>query len=409
VTIDSLACSYTNDTGINPIQLVSNSTDWTVSNCTLNGFWSQGIRARGSAVHQFDRFTATGNSISDFGGAHSGGWSPVANTGISVAFGDSVTISSNDIVLSDLANNGYAFGIQFSHTTPADSHSSIHHNFISGAVTVGSPSSAAIEMENVSSAEIYQNEINTNTQIVIWFDVSLPGVRDGPDHNKIHHNLITQYGSYADRGIFLENSPFNEVSYNIINAFQATAYNKGIWAHSATGGNSNGTVVYNNTVVGPNGVAFNALQLGWSGDTASTLNCTVKNNIFYSNSPSSILFVTDNPTHSSQGNGHVLDSNLYQRPGTGPQFNWYATYYSNVIDLNTDTGNESHGRQGDPMFANVAMGDIRLTSRSPAIGAGADLGANFALGFDPQTTAFPFGLVGQNQNGTGWAIGAFVF
>ena len=408
ITIDGLACNFTNDTGINPTQSVGVSTDWTIKNCVLKGFWSQGIRMRGSGVHQFDRFAATGNSIADFGGSTSGVGG--ANAGIYVTFADGATVASNSIVLSDLPNNGYGSGIQYSHTTSTNSYSSIHDNYITGALTEGAPNSSGVVLENVSSVDIYQNQISTNTAMGIWFDESMRGAGDGPTHCKVHHNLIAQYGHYSDRGIFLENSPDNEIDYNIVNAYATNNYNKGIWVHSATGGSSSNTVIVNNTVIGPNGLPYNALQLGWSEDTAETKSCIVKNNIFYSNIFSSILLVADNPQHSGENSGQAIDSNLYFHPGAGPIWEWYGTVFDTLTFVYQSSGNEANGIQSDPMFVNIAAGDFRLAISSPAGEAGENLGSNYDMGFNSQAIVFPYGLSTQGSGGrSGWSIGAFVF
>jgi len=405
VTIDGLACSFTNDTGISPTQRVGVSTDWTIRNCTLKGFWSQGIRAQGSEPHQLDRVAITGNSISDFGGSATGAGG--SNAGISVTYSDGVAIASNSVELTDLPNDGWGFGIHYSHTTTTNANSSIHDNRISGALTTGSPGSAGILLEDAYFVDIYQNQVSSNTLMGIWFDESGRGIADGPSNNNVHHNLITPIGNYAERGIFLENSPNNRIYYNIVNASGADRFAKGIWVHSASGGSSSNSVIVNNTVVGGKVTAYNAIQLGWSGDSADTKSCTVRNNIMYSNVPASLLLVVDNPQHANKSAGHVIDSNLYFHPGSGPIFSWFGTVYETLVDARQASGTEAKGTQGDPMFVDLAAGNLRLMTNSPAAESGESLGSSFNKGFSSQGATFPYALV--TQAGAGWSLGAFVF
>lgn len=63
----------------------------------------------------------------------------------------------------------------------------------------------------------------------------------------------------------------------------------------------------------------------------------------------------------------------------------------------------------DPLLVNASAGNFTLSSSSPAIDAGANLGSIYQLGLASSST-WPSGVVTLNQNsyGSGWDIGAYV-
>jgi parallel beta-helix repeat protein len=128
----------------------------------------------------------------------------------------------------------------------------------------------------------------------------------------------------------------------------------GIWL---TGENTRDVNVYNNTVYGNGdaGIAFRS----------DMRNVSIKNNIIANNAGRHI--------NNSQGAMNVLvDCNLYF---PSPM---------NIVGVT-----DSQPVFGDPLFAAAGLGDFHLTSKSPAIDAGIDVGLPF-VGTAPDLGAFEF-------------------
>jgi hypothetical protein len=93
------------------------------------------------------------------------------------------------------------------------------------------------------------------------------------------------------------------------------------------------------------------------------------------------------------------------------QANWYN--YNNAVGSSFSSFNSFAGvlanLNANPLFTSPSTNIFTLTSSSPAINTGANLGSFYEFGLDPVST-WPSNIVLDNQNnfGSGWEIGAYV-
>ncbi len=65
--------------------------------------------------------------------------------------------------------------------------------------------------------------------------------------------------------------------------------------------------------------------------------------------------------------GFLSDRNLFWKSAPGDQVRYGGTNYASVALFATQTGNEVHGLEADPVFRNAASGDLRVLAQSPAV------------------------------------------
>lgn len=94
---------------------------------------------------------------------------------------------------------------------------------------------------------------------------------------------------------------------------------------------------------------------------------TVRNNISVDNGINSPRTKSNIRVDANSVQGTTLDSNLTYLSQSSVDYIWGGKYYYSVAALRTATGQEQHGIQADPLFANLAARDFRLSSGSPAI------------------------------------------
>jgi hypothetical protein len=151
-----------------------------------------------------------------------------------------------------------------------------------------------------------------------------------------------------DSGIQFYNGAANNVAVNNL------AYNNG--DHGIDALSSTGNAIVSNSIHG-NFTSGITLVTGSTGSV-------VRNNI-----------VADNGTtkrgdlwvDTASSSGTSLDYDLVNQSGPGTLITWGGTKYSTVSAFTTATGNESHGLQADPNWANPGNADFHLTAGSPAI------------------------------------------
>jgi parallel beta helix pectate lyase-like protein len=93
-------------------------------------------------------------------------------------------------------------------------------------------------------------------------------------------------------------------------------------------------------------------------------NLHFRNNILTGNN---LYCVDDDAGESDVGNDFDADV-LYVNAGT--LFHWKGAYYNTLAAVQSATGFEMNGRQGDPLFNNAGAGDYSLRVGSPAIDLG---------------------------------------
>lgn len=191
----------------------------------------------------------------------------------------------------------------------------------------------------VSNSQIYGNLIYNVNEIV------LPGVIAGgngihlgvgPSNNLIYNNIIYDVKSH---GISLREGANNNQIYN------NTIYNVGLK------GSGSGLNVFSSSTIGSSG------------------------NILRNNLVHSATTVPVNvDTASVNAGGNVLNNNLYYNPGDDVG-TWAGVTYSTLSAYRTGSGQEANSINANPNFTNIAAQNFTLLATSPAINAGATIGA----------------------------------
>jgi parallel beta-helix repeat protein len=216
-----------------------------------------------------------------------------------------------------------------------------------------------------ASALSYGMYINTNNSII--------------EHCQVYNN-----GAY---GIHNYHATANDVTNNQIrfNEFWNNSVN-GIGYHAAglitSSGDNNqiyGNVFHDNP--------YDGIEL----DDDCT-NCKIYNNTIYNSGVSGI-----SPPNSNPSGGTIIKNNILVNNGTNI-FNNFATFSNNLCFGTGGTSNCQIIGQ-NPLFVDPAAGDFHLQSSSPAINAGATLGAPYDKDFD--------GV--QRPVGTAYDIGAYEY
>jgi hypothetical protein len=159
-----------------------------------------------------------------------------------------------------------------------------------------------------------------------------------------------------------------------------------------------GSIVYNNTVFGPENTHAAISQ------ASTSTGALVKNNIFYTGAYASV--------DASSEAGTAYDYNDYFS-ASGSPFSWSGTAYP-FSGWQTNAAQDAHSLNVDPSLSNAfslaSTGNYSLLAVSPAIDAGVNLGATYQMGLSP-SSSWPGGVSQLNQNsaGSGWEMGAYVF
>ncbi len=362
ITVDGLSMINTTGTGDAMGVLVSYSNYITIRNCDINNSFAGGLYVHASGSSQ-DYFVLEFNDIEDNGG----------NGILTSDFTTSAIIRYNYF-------DGNGTSSDPARCTPSDQSKSFFHNIYIGHI------------QNGGEHFVYGNQIING--------VCGQGVKV-KNNAKIYYNYIDnneEMGFMAiERGVGSDQYYY----YNVI------ANNN--WANflhwqESSGGTTN-LYLYNNTFY--EGGQAGEVTLG----NASVESFTAKNNIVYgskygfkSNSGAAPL--------SSTIDYNICfgrsESSKYLWDGAGKTF---AQWQALGFDTNTDAYEA-------PIFTDAANGDFTLQSNSPAIDAGEDLGDTYTNALDPSTTwtrqnpgiiQSSVATVNQDNHGTGWEVGAYVF
>ena len=164
--------------------------------------------------------------------------------------------------------------------------------------------------------------------------------------------------------------------------------------------------MYNNTVYGSTSVNILMRGLFGGGDPGGFIDNEVKNNIS-SGSGKSFLADYGAENDGTNGSGNVYTYNAFGVPAAN-FIQWGTSALSTYAAFDAAYGTATQSVAGDPKFKYAAGSDFSLLNGSPAIDAGTNLGAPYNLDNDPRS-AFPSATADQNNYGSGWDIGAFVF
>ena len=241
----------------------------------------------------------------------------------------------------------------------------------------------------------------------IWFDFAPASSFENA--NSVRYNLI--YDNEKN-GIFLESSGYchiygNVLSNNAKSADQGLFTNAGIRVDARESTSSDNNLIYNNTIVG-----------GYHGIHITTYNqaagCSVSNNIFKNNIVDRTVGAALRANRGGDNDGVNGSGNLYQHNCLGeesPGFvDWDATAYNTYESWEAAATGASDNVEGDPELAGAGFSQLYLTSTSPCIDAGADLGSPFEAGLrNASVWTGSVMLRDQGSYGTGWDVGAYVY
>jgi hypothetical protein len=384
VTIQGLRLTASNQQAI---WQTGSAAQMTVSGSTIDRAYYQGILTSADLARPYTDEISY-NSISLCGGS-----------GIEVNnYAQSITIEHNTIFSNALLYTGTGMG------------SDPKLEWLAGIRAVGQSLFNVVVQYNVIYSNGPPSYTTDNAGNGIWFDT----IQDA--NTVARYNLV--YGNISS-GIMIENGNSNVVMYNV----SCSNGKAGILLSNSSGlaTHNQGIGVYNNTLYGNNTAAtgYGGLTLeGQSPLTAST--CTsnlVKNNISFGNTGANLLAMRGCSNDGTYGSGNVYTYNDFGAQGSN-FIEWgvnSGTYYSTYSAWETATGNCgtagcSHSVQSAPAFANASADQFWLTSGSPGIDAGTNLGSPYDIGLLPGSSWPNLVLTGnQNSYGTGWEVGAYIF
>jgi hypothetical protein len=178
---------------------------------------------------------------------------------------------------------------------------------------------------------------------------------------------------------------------NLITDFTESAISVQHESNVPTGVRIYNNAIYNNQAINRFGIAV----YGFVGD--------VKNNIIYLTQGVSYM-------HSYIG-GDNIDSDYNQfGPERADFLRYGGTTYSTLADYRAASSSETNSLSSDPLFTDPNNNDFTLQVDSPAIDAGENLGASYDDALNPNST-WPNSVLTLDQDdyGTGWEIGAYVY
>jgi hypothetical protein len=243
-------------------------------------------------------------------------------------------------------------------------------------------------------------------------------------NNRIYNNYIHDNNATADpgcRGIILDTIETAGVNY---------VYDNYVWDNN--GANiqaflSENQQVFDN-VVGATDASHGRADIETYENSATT-----DSNLFYGNtvynSSSSACFRANNSNGNTfknnicsvSGGGQkglftqgvtadTWDNNLVYASNAAPLYSWNGTTYASAAALYSATGQGQYDINQNPLFVSTSTNNFALSSSSPAIDTGLNLGSPYEYGLDLAST-WPSNIILDNQNsfGSGWNIGAYVY
>jgi parallel beta-helix repeat protein len=258
--------------------------------------------------------------------------------GIDVTGSSNVTLSGNDVSYAGQPAYGLtAAGIRLTDTTDSLVQSNtVHHNTTAGIYLKGTTTRV-----QVLGNHAYMNAAGY-TRLAPGIDVRSSG------------NTIANNVSHDNEDSGLQFYPGGSDSLAVSNV----AYNNGdhgIDDLNVTGQRIIGNAIYNNVTAGINVEA------------STVSSATVENNISVDNGIDSPRTSSNIRIDSLSIAGSTVDYNLVSLRTPGTMYIWGTTGYSSLAAFQQATGQEPHGLQADPKWANPSSHDFHLTGGSPAI------------------------------------------
>ena len=380
--INTESYNYTDIDGITVVKCnqwnlyAKNSSNITIKNCITEWGWLYGIL-------QWQQTTDTTNVIIEDNIARYCGQGGI---GVSAIQTSSLT---NCITR---RNKAYENGRHQWH----DPYWTANHTY-TGGIKVYADHKACTGVE-ISENECYTNGPNIAAATTsqrgngIWVDEFL-GI-DG-DPVIVKHNIC--YDNWGS-GIFLENSSWNVVFGNVIYdcAFGSDESNPfssgGIKCMSRNTFVSSNNVIANNTIYD----CFIGIQAATYLESAG---CEYDDNTFKNNicdGCTIALRTEDGAANDTWGTGNVYENNCFGAEASG-FLEWDTVAYSTYAAFKTAHGESWDQVGGDPLLTDPGNGDLTLTSGSPCIGAGTNLGSPFNEVLMP-SSIWPDGVVTGDQD-----------
>jgi parallel beta-helix repeat protein len=243
---------------------------------------------------------------------------------------------------------------------------------------VNGKSAKGIRVENSTDSVVAGNTVDHNSSYGIY-------LASGSTRNLVKGNVIFNNAFVYQRaasGIRVYSSPGNTISSNVSHdnedsgmefdrsddnlALDNVSYNNGDHGIDNTNG-STGTRIIANTV-------YKNLTAGINVEGTST-GVTLANNVSVDNGIASPRTHSNIRVESGSTSGTTMDYDLVYLSAPDTLLIWNSVGYTSLAAFRSASGQETHGIQANPRFANAAGGDFHLTAGSPAIDS-ANSGAN---------------------------------
>jgi PKD domain/Right handed beta helix region len=264
--------------------------------------------------------------------------------GISVSGGSHVSILDNEVTRAGQPVSGkVAPGIKLTGTTGALVQGNFtHDNSSHGILLIGSTTGATVN-GNVSSgnAEGYRRNAN-------GINVVSPG--NAVLGNVTHDNEDSGINIYpgGDNTLAAGNVTYNNGDHGIDDL-------------NVTGGRLIGNTVYRNCTSGIN-------VEGTSGSYVVENNVAVDNAVYPAYKGISCSRRAGNiGIWDSAPSSTTVDHNLVHMSTSGKPMYWFGMSFPSLAAMRPATGQEQHGVQGNPLFADASAWDLALTAGSPGI------------------------------------------
>lgn len=148
-----------------------------------------------------------------------------------------------------------------------------------------------------------------------------------------------------------------------------------IGGYKATVGGSDNVQIVNNTLYQSASAAGNGFQVQFN-----ATNNVFKNNIVYM-ANSGVMLWNGIGAAKEAATPVAMDYNVYYDSAANASWVWKNKNYTGLGSFK-GTGQETNGKYGDPLFANLAGHDFHVASNSPAVGAGINLGSGVVGPYD---------------------------
>jgi hypothetical protein len=349
------------------------------------------------------------------------------------SFGFSLSGTTGVIIENCASSYNYDYGFELNGSTNMLlEDSSSFYNGASGVDFEGGETSGFLITGNVIHHNCQLN-IDANQQYC-------GGIRGGSSTSAtawsgtISNNLIySQASGGAGVGIHIDTNPtsasvvtveYNELHDNYGSGIKLEALSNGIVQYNVSYNNAGAATsagveiyrsyynrIFNNTVWGNS----EGLRSYGDGTGLHQVGNVFQNNISVNSSGPNLAAAYGGSNDGVNGSGNIYKYNCFGPAASDFIYLGGGVYESTYAAWETSSGNCgtvgcSYSVQADPQFVNAAKVNFALSSTSPAINAGTNLGSPYNIGLMPGST-WPNSVVTGDQNayGSGWEIGAFIY